>query len=328
MSENTDNKSMEFHCAHLGADGVAANFTGTWRQWGQIDGLTVKPTQETLYDLFHRGGVALPPFSSPVQFENALTGRAETVTGKKVLYSGHTGEYFGIVGDNFPVLSHWETVHELLDVLPDSVMPSRVISFGGGSRMLAQFFAGQYTAAGRNHNAFLTVLNGLDGTEKLRYGFTVYSPVCSNTYAKALGALGEGVKHTKNFTGRLSVARAQFAEAEAAAMEEIQTWNKAASVMATSDMMSDFLDSLFPLGKTDAAKNRRAQYAMALNQTVAEVDGNPLRPSAYDLFAGLTRYVADRSQNRNGEEQMEYVTSGPGAALIDTGRNWLELALA
>lgn len=326
MSDNDNRDSMEFHCAHLGADGVAASFDGTWRAWGQIDHNTVTPTGEQVYNLFERMGVHLAPMASPVEFDNAFTGKREAVTGQKHIYSASNGTHFGIVGDNFPMLSHYETMKEAIGLLPDSTVPARLISFDGGAKVALQVFCGYVKAAGRDHGGWISLLNGLNGKTPLSYGVSTYSPVCSNTYAKFLGDLATSKKHTKNFGNALSVIRANLEQAYGEVMASIAEFDKLHAAEMSNDEQAAFLDALFPLGKTDASKNRRSEYQTALGLTLAEVEQDKV--TAYDLFAAASRYVADREQNRNGEEQFAYVTDGPGGKLISLAHDTLIKAIA
>jgi hypothetical protein len=323
MTDNNNRESMSFHCAHLGADGVAASFDGSWRNWGQIDSEGIRPSGEQVYNLFAALGLAAAPMASPVEFDNAYTGGRQTVPGIKHIYSGANGAHFGIVGENFPQLSHYETMKEAIGLLPESTVPSRLISFDNGARCALQVFCGIQSAAGRNHGGWISLYNGLDGKTPLSYGVSLYSPVCSNTFAKFKGDLTQSKKHTKNFGSALTVIRANLETAYSEAMEAIRQYDSMHSITVTSEAQAAFLDSLFPLGKTDASKNRREEFAVALGQTLAEVPNDSTRVSAYDLFAGVTRYVANREQNRNGESQFEYVTMGPGAQMIDKAYSFL-----
>ena len=162
---------MEFHCAHLDATGVVANFTGDWRSWGKIDLDSVRVTNEQIYDLFVRGGIAFKPFVAPVQYFNAVTGQMQQYDGNSVLYNGDTGMPLTIAGKqlaaSMDVGGHFETLTALVgEVSNMGNIPCRAISFDNGARALIQCLMPQkHYILGREHKGFLSIKNALDGSE-------------------------------------------------------------------------------------------------------------------------------------------------------------------
>lgn len=337
MSHNDDNTSMEFHCSHLGADGVAANFEGDWKKWGQIDIDSIRPfqTPELVYDTMVRGGLGFKPLTAIAQVQNPVT-NAVTVLDRKAILN-EQGEIIGIVGKDFNAMSHYDTLKEVFGrILEDGLVMARFINFDKGARMLAQFALPQkYWAVGREHKAFVTIYNGLDGTMRVKIGLTLWTPVCSNTFAYAMGDLEHKVKHTVNMAINLTNLSKTLGIIKGQAEESMGLFDQLGKVEVDTENVKEFVSFLMPKNPDVTSKhteNRRAELNSAIAKTQLETltnvtldNGTPVLPTAtaYDLFAGVTRYIAEHQQSRNGNEQLEYVSFGPGNTLAQKALGYL-----
>lgn len=317
---------MEFHCSRLGADGVAANFEGSWKAWGQIDPASVslkKDGLETAYDLMERVGLGFTPLGVLGGVKNPVTGEIVEMDTKAV-FNGN-GDKIGEVGRDFALVSHWDTCKAIFGKMIEmETIPARFICFDGGAKMIAQFLIPKaYQGAGREHRGFASVWNGLDGKLRTRLGESVYTPVCSNTKAAMIAELEGQAKHTKNYTVNLSKVAKAIAIVRDNLDSEMAQFDKWGLLPVSQSTVDQFVGFLMPKvedSKSKAVDNRQGDLKLAIAQTTAEIG---TRTTAYDLFGGLTRYVAGRQQNRNGNEQFEYVTMGAGSDFIQKGANWL-----
>lgn len=336
MSSNSDRSSAEFHCAHLGADGVYSNMVGAdWKSWGKLDISKLSVNEETLLALFYRSGAYFTPVGMRHEVMNPYTGMVQ-YTDKKTIFNDK-GESIGEVGYEFNAMSHWETISAALGkVVEFGGIPARLIVFDNGARIMAQFVIPQtYYAAGREHNAFYTVYNGLDGTLRAKLGFTLYTPVCSNTYAAAMRDLGYSVKHTKNMGINLSHVSEQLGLIQDEVKSTVAVLDKFSTVEMDSEEVKKFLAFMMPKkadSDSKAVDNRRAELSAAISKTQLETlesvslaNGNAVLPiaTAYDLFAGVTRYITGRQQNRDANSQYEFVTVGNGANMAQSAYDYL-----
>lgn len=331
MSENKDRSSAEFHCAHLGASGVVANFTGKWAGWATFDLPTVKPTGEQIYNLFERGGLTFKPFVAPVQYFNAVTGELTEVPDKFAIYNGDTGATLAIGGSqlaqSMTVGGHYETLIAVVGELAKDNFPCRAISFDNGARAMIQcLIPGDHYILDRPHKAFFTLQNGLDGSGKVRLGHTDVCPVCSNTYRAALDDLELSAKHTMNLGDNLAkIQRAIFQVKESAEQYYIDLASLA-KVKASAKAEKEFLYYLIPdqAKKEDAKRensqpaNRREKLVNAIGQSLAERSTST--PTLYDLLQGVTRFV---THGDKGVKNPEYVLDGVGTDFSNKAYTWL-----
>lgn len=327
---NYSDNSAEFHCEHLGADVVSATFglqAGGWRQWGMIDITKIIPTAETVREGMSRAGLDFTPFSSPAEWYNPLTNERGVYSDKYIFNPAHSAP-IGRVGADFNAMSYSEILENLFgDILDLGFLPARFISFGHGARMLAQFaFPESFYAAGREQRQFLTISSALDGSKRTQGGYTLYTPVCSNTYAAALGDLTTfATKRTKKMGERLSSYHKALGFIKAGAEKFNERLDMFARTEVTSLEVSEFIAHLMPKveGSTSqAVDNRRSSLLTAIAQTSAEIN-NGDKITAYDLFAGITRYNGSRIQNRNQGEQMAYELFGPASKLADKALDYV-----
>lgn len=332
MSENKDHESIEFHCAHLGATGVVANFTGKWASWGKVDPSTVKVTGELIYNLFQRGGLTFKPLVSPVTFYNPVSGNVETVEDKFVIINGDSGASLAVVGtqlaQSMAVGGHYETLNAVVGQLAESDnFPCRAISFGHGAKAMIQLLMPEERyILGREHKAFFTLQNALDGSGKVKIGHTDFCPVCSNTYRAALDDLELSAKHTMNLGENLArIQKAIFTVQQSADQYYIDL-ESLSKVKASAKAEKEFLFYMIPdQAKREDAKrensqpaNRREKLVNAIGQSLAE--RNTSTPTFYDLLQGVTRFV---THGDKGVKNPEYVLDGVGTQFSDKALQWL-----
>lgn len=294
---------------------VAANVTGKeenlWRSWGKINPQELVPTQESLYEIFERAGVAFTPLRRNVFLEGGIL-----IPNVYVVQNPVTDEIYGIVSESYCLVSHWETVAGILpEILEIGAIPGRVISLDEGGRIHVQFFIGKFEAARREHNSFLTISNGIDGKTPLKVGFSTWTPVCWNTYASSLRELNVSLRHTSGFSNKLYRVRNTLKETREDAVEFFEFLDKLYQQNLETSKVKSFADILFGETKNNAANNRKEEFFVEVEKSAQEVG----RATAYDLFGGLTRYVWERAEGKDGEKQYEYVTSGAGKVLVDRG---------
>lgn len=328
MSENRNSQSMEFHCAHLGASGVSANFTGNWQSWGMIDYASVKPTMETIHEAMSRVGLDFVPLTSPHIWRNPVTGiSGESKLFKDVYNPMYDEPIAESVGADFNTLSYMDTLNGIFgELLTEGTIPARFISFDRGSRMVAQFaLPEEYYTAGRPVKAFFSVYTALTGKVLTRGGITSWNPVCSNTYAALLHDLTVGTKRTKYMVNRLPSLADKLGIIRREFRQTINTIDSWGIMPASSELTQAFISAMLPkkeASESNAVNNRRAELVTAIGQTANELSGgNQL--TIYDLFSGVTRYVGARQQNRDDLTQYEYATTGIGGQFATQAYNWL-----
>lgn len=311
-----------------------SNFTADFAGWGKLNDETIKVnSQLSIEEILDNAGAMFNPLCATPKFYNPVTGQDEEDKDKKYILNGNTGEKLGLVGKDFNAMSHYETLKEGFgELMGRGNIPTKVINFDGGRKLMVTFFGGVQNIADRLHHKFIAMYNALDGTSRANFGGTDYCVVCANTFAaskREIKQSGYGAKHTENMGIKLAEIRKELGLVELQMTAYYTTLNQFATIKTDFALAMEFCAALIPDKKkeegqreNDGPANRRNQLFQAINTSLAERNSSEL--TVYDIMQGLTRYTTFRQQKRNSEEQMEYVTSGPGATFSETGFNWLK----
>lgn len=296
---------------------VAANFDGIWRKWGVIDKDTIKlVSPETVFDVMEQAKLTFPVLQAPLKALNPFTNQIENLPGK-ALFRGDTGEHISTVGEHYSVVPYYDVIRGILDdTTLAGTFPARALSFDNGARMMMQFFVKDVVVAERAHNTFLTISNGYDGKTPFKGGWSIYTPICQNTYVAALRELTVSRRHSKGFSNYVaSDLRYKLGIISKELDQTVAALKRASKTPVNSAVVNEFISMLIPPTQNKASENRQADWRKSLDATLQEVGAN--RVTAYDLFAATTRYIADR------KDDLEYVMVGPGHETAQRAMSWV-----
>lgn len=312
---------------------VDANFEARFRSWGKIDYETAKLTENiSTYDMFDRAGLAFTVGKQTRKYSNPVTGITTEVEDQFDILRLDTGERLSTVGKVYTPVSHWQACEAVFGELVNlGGIPVRLLGFDNGAKIMAQFIVpDQYIIGDKPRQAFRVVVNSLDGKSRIRAGSTVWCPVCENTEAAAMRELSESgfsAKHTKNVHVKLDLVRQELFNIATVERDFYNRLKVIGEKPVNTELIKAFISAMMPeeqkgeKRQNNNRSNQRESLLMDISQSTSE--RNTIDALAIDLFDGITRFVTERQQKRNSWEQMEYVTTGPGAAKIDSAVNWL-----
>lgn len=313
-------------------DGKAvANFAATFSQWAKIDRESVQLTDSrSLADMLAEVKMNFVPMKAEDGYYNPVT-NVWVKTGDVKIYNPLAGNIVSsrTFTPDYNPMGYSELLNSAFGAMvAEGNQPTRILHWGGGRKIFVQFIprdGGIFNAAGREHMMYLGLSSSLDGSTVTSLGMTSYTPICSNTYAAArreLSESGGNVRRTKNMTVRITSIAQSLGILRTLAEEFFGTLNRLAQVEVSQDIANAFFEHMLPL-KTRAEGerensgplNRRAELQTAIVETVREQAASKV--TAYDLFAGTTRYIGNRTQKRDVFGQYEYVTEGAGSQFSD-----------
>ena len=325
-----NNMSMEQgHISGADKGGIAANFTGTWREWGKVDVGSIQQTGEGFYELLERDRLTFRPMVVPALWNNPVTGGQETSTEDFFILRGDDGTRVGLgkaqLAGSMDVGGHYETLQLLVGELSKLALPARAISFRNGARALIQMLIPEeHIILDRPHKAFYSVLNALDGSSNAKIGFSDYCPICDNTYAALRGEIGGEfqAKHTSGLEQALKTIQKAIFNVGDYIHGFYSTLEDFSTLPANNKLMEEFELFMIPDPKEKEARkraassrpaNRRAQLGQAISTSLAERNGSTV--TFYDLLQGVTRL--------DSQKDAEYAFFGAGAKMNESAMAWL-----
>lgn len=306
------------------SDNVRANFTADFKSWGIIDPKTAQVNGLSLADLLADAGMDFNPLKVDLGYNDPISGKYQTAPDRFGIINPNTGAFLGAVGKEYTPVNYADIAGGVYGAMvEDGYIPARVLHFNGGARIFIAMIAPAEVKIGdRVHRTFTGISSGHDGGTVIQIGDTDFCPICTNTYRMALDEIKEGgrrAKHTKNVMGKLDEIRQQMFNVEASRKVYYDGLTAMMNRRVDSAEVNAFLTALVPDAAgaekraSQAQANRRAEISRGIFLTTLEEGRKETR--AYDLFAGVTRYVTGRTQNRNADEQFDYVMDGSGAKL-------------
>lgn len=218
--------------------------------------------------------------------------------------------------DEYVPMSYTELLETFFgDITKLGGVPTRVVSLNNGKVGAMQFaLPREWLIGDRAHKTFLNLFTSHDGTYGYKINECDICILCGNTFrfAHKDSSFSFTAKHTKNSGSRISEIRQLMLSAEKANTIYYETLQKAANMEANSKLVNEFLLAMFPDGEKNASgkvnqgpANRREMLSKAIGDTAAETNKSEI--SISDVFEGMLRYTADRTQKRNADEQLAYV---------------------
>jgi phage/plasmid-like protein (TIGR03299 family) len=310
--------------------GVTVNFTADFRSWAKVNRATVQTNGKSLDDMLAAEGLDYVPLKVQARYTDPVNGQVMDIPDRFAVVNPGNGQYLGIVGADYTPVNYGDICREVYGKMTESgYIPARILSFDNGARIfIAMIAPDDYKVGDRPHSTFTAISSGHNGGTVIAVGDTDYCPVCQNTYKMALAEVkesGKRTKHTKNVYNRLGDWGAELFTVETVRRQYYVNLQKMIETPVNSDTITQFLSAMVPDGNGDkrdskAQDNRRIEIMSAILKTQA--DDNRSKPTAYDLFGGVTDYVTHRAQKRDDNAQFDYVMSGSGAKLSNLAYAW------
>ncbi|CAB4143130.1 LGT_TIGR03299, phage/plasmid-like protein TIGR03299 [uncultured Caudovirales phage] len=237
-----------------------------------------------------------------------------------------TGDFKGVVGEEYQVLQHTEGFKLLNDLIGNGAKRFETAgTLFGGRTYFASVALDKTLRVGDDESTnFLNFVTSHDG----RFAFSVKlasnRQVCENTILMSLsqtGTAGFKVYHTKNALLEFQNAKQAMESVEQDIEKVEENLNFLASRMVTDETMKDVMEELF-LKKTAKGKDKmttgskRAEtvFTNKLEEILDRYESNDRnafpeqRGTAYNLLNAITGYVDHGKDNRS----FEYATLGTG----------------
>jgi len=315
--------------------GIRTNFVGPngWHQLkeAQIKALKIRPEYENMSfeDILKDADLAFSVRLEQGAITNPYTNELQQLATYSVFRDDVKFTELGSgFSANYNPISYKDALEAVYgDMKELGAIPARVISINGGRRAAFQFLMpDSFYAADLEHKMFAQLFAAHDGTIGVLVNSSDVTIVCCNTYAmaKADKTLRHSAKHTNNLNSRLAEIRLAIAAQTEAEKKFMEFLNKAA-MSDGEKLRAEFVNYMLPEPEIREGKrtnssiaNQRAELQLAIDTSKTERNGNKV--TAHDLFAGVTRRVTYRQQNRDDAEQFVYVqkNSAPQDA-----RNWI-----
>lgn len=333
-NKNGENKMLQ-------PDKISTNFTADMPQWGKLalGTLVMKPEykEKGLDDILDDAGLGFQVGLVQNHFVDPVTGIWTPSKSHSIIRMDTSAEIgYGVTLDYQP-MSYSQIMGDFFGDLKNlGGIPTRAISFSNGSKGAIQFLFGEWLVSDRPHKSFLNFYAGHTGKTAIEFNSSDVCIVCGNTYAlsKADKTLKFSVRHTEKASQRLMELRNNVLNMQKYNEHYYQLLNDMARYSASGEIQKAFIHHIFPQPKNQdgtekisgnkSLENQRAALGNAIAISVSESNKPADKVTIYDLFAGITRYTNYRTQNRNAEEQLEYVTNGPGSNDNAKGFNWLQ----
>lgn len=319
-----------------GVEIVEAAYANTpaWHNLGNVfnAGGTEAPDSETMMELAHQNWLCEKEQMNLVQDGKPVGG------GYFATVRQDTREVLGIVGKNYKVLQNKDAFKFMDSFMQDGIMryESAMALFGGRQVvLLARMPSVDEIIPGDRQERYLLLSNTHDGTGSIIMQPTHVRVVCNNTHRIAIAneTYQVKVRHSSSMEEKMEMARKYLSQFDKKFSEYTETAKHLAKVSYTDDMVSDYLNQLFP-AKADASerqvKNRLDKLMMV--KGMMNTPGNTLpgmEGTMWQLFNAVTEAVDHRSSYKGddlsrAENRFTNIMEGAGAALKDKA---FELAL-